>query len=123
MDNSLLSLMENSENITNINNNDDRILNSIIFVGLNILLFINYSNIYINLLIFMLLYSVLGNYLIVNKKILNKEANIILLFTKKNGSLLAMFSFPECKAASTYYPCHLGFPPVPPEQKKKVQPG
>lgn len=80
MDNSLLSLMENSETRININNDDDRILNSIIFVGLNILLFINYSNIYINLFIFMLLYSVLGNYLIVDKKILNKEANIILLF-------------------------------------------
>ena len=31
MDNSLLSLIDNSENTTNINNNDDRILNSIIF--------------------------------------------------------------------------------------------
>ena len=70
MDNSLLSLMENSENGNNINNdNDDRILNLIIFIGLNILLFINYSNIYINLIIFILLYSVLGNYLIVEKNI------------------------------------------------------
>ena len=78
MDNSLLSLMKNSENGININN-DDRISNLIIFIGLNILLFINYYNIYINLFIFIVLYSVLGIYLIIEKKVLNKEANIILL--------------------------------------------
>ena len=80
MDNSLLSLMENSETAININTDDNTLLNFVIGIGLNILLFINYNNIYINLFIFILLYILLGNYLIEEKKIFNKETNVILLF-------------------------------------------
>ena len=68
MDNSLLSLMENSETAININTDDNTLLNFVIGIGLNILLFINYNNIYINLFIFILLYILLGNYLIEEKK-------------------------------------------------------
>tara|TARA_B100001121_G_C18134323_1_gene364917 strand:+ start:23 stop:388 length:366 start_codon:yes stop_codon:yes gene_type:complete len=80
MDNSLLSLMENSENTININTDDNTLLNFVVGIGLNILLFISYNNIYINLLIYILLYTIIGNYLIENKKILTKEINGILLF-------------------------------------------
>ena len=53
MDNSLLLLIENSENNKlNIKKNNNMIMYYIIGIGLNILLFINYNNIYINLLIF-----------------------------------------------------------------------
>ena len=79
MDNSLLSLMDNSENKININNDNNKLLKFIIGIGLNILLFINYNNIYINLFIFVLLYSIIGNYLIEKKNLINIKINIILL--------------------------------------------
>ena len=81
MDNSLLLLIENSENNKlNIKKNNNMIMYYIIGIGLNILLFINYNNIYINLLIFILFYSILCLYLILEKKILCNEKINILLF-------------------------------------------
>ena len=80
MDNSLLSLKKNSENKFKNNENDNLIMNYTIGILINILLFINYNNIYINLVLFVLLYSIICGYLILEKNILNKEINNILIF-------------------------------------------
>ena len=81
MDNSLLSLMDNSEKSSN--NKEEKkneILNYIIGIIINILLLVNYNNININLIIFIILYSIISIYLILKKKILDGEQNNILIF-------------------------------------------
>ena len=81
MDNSLLLLKEQSENLFNKEKKDiliNLIIGFIIIMGIFLLL--NYNNIYINLLIFIMLYSILYLYLILDKKVLNQEKNYILVF-------------------------------------------
>lgn len=81
MDNSLLLLKEQSENLFNKEKKDiliNLIIGFIIIMGIFLLL--NYNNIYINLLIFIMLYSILYLYLIIEKKVLNQEKNYILVF-------------------------------------------
>ena len=84
MDNSLLSLIDNNENTNNIDKYNNIIMNYSIGILINILLFINYNNIYINLLIFILLYSIIYYYLKEKKNIINKH------YIEKNNILLCI---------------------------------
>ena len=103
MDNSLLLLKEQSENL--FNKKKDDLLNIImgITICMGILLLYNYNNIYINLLIFILFYSILYLYLIIKRKVLDEEKNYILTFILGVTFIYDLLNIFEYNKTSIYF--------------------